>query len=242
MLGWFGRKRNASSEARVPVGAAVGVDPAAAQEPDAWQDTLPLHLTDAPEAADSPLAEAQPTPAACQWAPHDARPAAAPTPTSALADSAEAEQRRVAALDAHGDAAYQYVAEAAVRICQTPIAAITLFGGGELRLEAGVGVSAERATALALACDDIAQPRARMTVLRDVVHDPRFSTPVPALAREGIRSYAAVPLTTAQGVGIGTLWVADRQPRDFTPVQLRTLQLLARQTALLLGARAQTSR
>ena len=175
-----------------------------------WIDTVPfqLHESDAPEGAGTDAMALAP------------------------ADRASAEQRWLAALEARGADAYQYVAEAAARICQTPIAAITLFNGAQWWMEAGVGVSPERAAALAACGHDKIEPGARMTVLNDLAND---------WSHEGIRSYAAVALVNGRDVDMGTLWVADPQARDFSPVQLRTLQLLARQTALLLDARGRSA-
>lgn len=215
MLRWFSKKRTDEQGAR-PVAEAGFATTAASSD---WIDTVPfqLHESDAPEGAGTDAMALAP------------------------ADRASAEQRRLAALEARGADAYQYVAEAAARICQTPIAAITLFNGAQWWMEAGVGVSPERAAALAACGHDKIEPGARMTVLNDLANDWRFKAAPPALSHEGIRSYAAVALVNGRDVDMGTLWVADPQARDFSPVQLRTLQLLARQTALLLDARGRSA-
>ncbi len=44
----------------------------------------------------------------------------------------------------------------------------------------------------------------------------------------GIRAYCGVPLTTSQGICIGTLAVMDRQPRGFTEQELAFLAMAAR--------------
>lgn len=206
MLRWFSKKRTDEQSAR-PVAEAGFATTAASSD---WIDTVPfqLHESDVPEGAGTDAMALAP------------------------ADRASAEQRRLAALEARGADAYQYVAEAAARICQTPIAAITLFNGAQWWMEAGVGVSPERAAALAACGHDKIEPGARMTVLNDLAND---------WSHEGIRSYAAVALVNGRDVDMGTLWVADPQARDFSPVQLRTLQLLARQTALLLDARGRSA-
>ncbi len=211
MLRWFSRKKVATAEAGLAVPAGL----------DDWVDTVPF------ERHDTALGgHVTHMPAAQPWALTEG--------DAAPADPVAAEQRRLAALDARGDDAYRYVAEAAARICQTPIAAITLSDGGRWWLEACVGVSTERAVALASGWRGPALPGASITVMSD--SEGRLKS----VAQQGIRSYAAVALDTAQDVPVGTLWVADALPREFSPVQLRTLQLLARQTALLLDARARS--
>ena len=77
-----------------------------------------------------------------------------------------------------------------------------------------------------------------VTVLDEVGSDARFAGYPVFAALPGLRFYAGAPLITSQGVAVGTVSVADYEPRELSPVQLRTLELLARQTALLLEARA----
>ncbi len=224
MLRWFSKRRMEAQRAK-PTGEATF---AATEALSDWVDTLPL-----PQGSGAP-GEAAP------WMGPDVPPLAAQMAAPTV-DRAAAEQRRLAALDARGEGASPYLAEAAARICQTPIAAITLLdGGGHWSMEAGMGIGPECAALLAPHFAPPAEHGARLTVLNDLANDQQFKPPPPALAREGICAYASAPLVTARGAQLGTLWVADRQPRDFSPVQLRTLQLLARQTALLLDARGRS--
>nr|MBP7957829.1 GAF domain-containing protein [Ottowia sp.] len=53
-----------------------------------------------------------------------------------------------------------------------------------------------------------------------------------------VGGWAGAPLVGSAGRALGVLWVADHRAGQLSPVQLRTLQLLARQAVLLLEAGA----
>jgi signal transduction histidine kinase len=58
----------------------------------------------------------------------------------------------------------------------------------------------------------------------------------------GIRFYAGAPLVTPDGLGIGTLCVIDRVPRDLTPEQERSLRALSRAVMAHIELRRQNAR
>ena len=218
----------------------------------AWADTQPMPLTalSAPRPAPHrpPLTPPPLAPPASGGAP-DSRAAGhlawvATVPMSLLplpddgAPEREAELRRLAALQARGETAYQYVVDTAARICQTPVAAIALLDGDSLWIKASVGLSVERTPAAGSPCREALARSPATTVLDDLAADARFSAHPLVAAPRGFRYYAGTPLVTSQGVAIGTVYVADFGRRELSLMQLRTLQLLARQAALLLEARA----
>ncbi|WAP52512.1 GAF domain-containing protein [Arthrobacter sp. ATA002] len=64
-------------------------------------------------------------------------------------------------------------------------------------------------------------------VVSDARADPR-TLANPLVAGEfGLQFYAGVPLQTRDGFNLGTLCILDREPRDFTDSDLRTLEDLA---------------
>jgi len=147
-----------------------------------------------------------------------------------------AEQRRLAALQARGDDAHAYLVETALRICRMPLGAMALRDGPWLRFKAQAGVAVEALPLPGSPCELAMRCADQVTVIEDLGGDPRFSGC--ALLAQGlaIRTWAGAPLVGASGKVWGVLWVADRRAGPLSPVQLRTLQLLARQTALLLEA------
>ena len=76
-----------------------------------------------------------------------------------------------------------------------------------------------------------------MLIVPDALPDARFSQMPMVVEPPHIRFYAGAPFVTANAVTCGAVSVADVVPRELTPVQRRTLELLARQTVMLLDAR-----
>ena len=170
------------------------------------------------------------------WAP--TVPMSVPAVLDEAANRRESELRRLAALQARGELAYQYVVETAARICQTPIAAIALLDGDTLWFKASVGICAESTAASHSPCLMVIEHSPAVTQIPDLRCEARFAGYPLLAAHPTTYYYAGAPLITSQGVPVGAVSVADDRPRELSPVQLRTLELLARQTALLLEARA----
>ena len=170
------------------------------------------------------------------WAPTVPMPV--PDLRDAQAMQRESELRRLAALQARGQAAYQYVADTAARICQTPIAAITLLDGDMVWVQAAVNLPFDSLPISQSFCPRVLAQGAGVMVVPDAQGDPALAQLLPVRQAPHLRFYAGAPVTSARGVPLGTVAVADTTPRELTPVQLRTLQLLAQQIALLLEARA----
>ncbi|PLR36051.1 sensor domain-containing phosphodiesterase [Chimaeribacter coloradensis] len=76
-------------------------------------------------------------------------------------------------------------------------------------------------------------------VCPDTWLDARFrDLPLARQAEQPLRFYAGAPLTTDQGVAIGSLCVIDYQPRTFSEAQCRTLQEMAAVVMALLQSRS----
>ena len=76
-------------------------------------------------------------------------------------------------------------------------------------------------------------------VCRDTWQDERFChLPLARQPERPLRFYAGAPLTTAEGVAIGSLCVIDYQPRTLTAEQCRTLQEMADVVMALLQSRS----
>jgi GAF domain-containing protein len=169
--------------------------------------------------------------------PTDWAPAELSSSPMALDESAlrrESELRRLSVLLARGDNAYQYVVETAARICQTPMALIALMDGDRQWVKASVGVDTAPMPLNQTICQYVITGGGATLVLPDATQDARTARLPLVAGPPGVRLYAGVPLTTSQGVPLGAVAVVDLVPRQLTPVQIRTLELLARQTMLLL--------
>ena len=186
------------------------------------------------EIATDTVPSALPPPVRVDWAP--TVPMTAPVPDEEGARRAS-ELRRLAALQARGDAAYQVVAETAARICGTPLAGISLLDGATVVFKAAVGVARSEVPADTSPCWLAMASGEPVTVLGQAALDERAGCSPLAEGRP-LRFYAGARLASARDVPVGTVWVADLAERELSPVQLRTLELLARQTTLLMESRA----
>jgi GAF domain-containing protein len=84
------------------------------------------------------------------------------------------------------------------------------------------------------ACSVVVQRRADV-LITDTHHDPRH-TGNPIVAVSGVRSYAGVPLRSAEGHIVGTLCVLHTMPNAFATTDLHKLAALGTRAELLLRA------
>jgi len=122
----------------------------------------------------------------------------------------------------------------ASRICQTPIALVSLVDKDRQWFKARVGLSVPETLRDGSFCAHaILQPN--LFIVGDATEDARF-TNHPLVANEPrIRFYAGMPLFTSDGHrALGTLCVMDRVPRELNETQKELLEALARQAQALL--------
>lgn len=87
-----------------------------------------------------------------------------------------------------------------------------------------IGNELERGTSLC----SLAILKDQVTIFEDTLLEPfLLSNPIVA-GESGIRFYAAVPITTAEGFNIGVVCVLDRVSRTFTPGDKEKLEQVAR--------------
>jgi diguanylate cyclase (GGDEF)-like protein len=73
-----------------------------------------------------------------------------------------------------------------------------------------------------------ALPGTEPMVVRDATQDERFKDNPHVTADGGVRFYASMPITTADGFNIGTICAIDSKPRDFSSHELAIFKELAR--------------
>lgn len=131
-------------------------------------------------------------------------------------------------LDTQREPAYDDLAALASRICNTPIALISLIDRHRQWFKSTVGLNiceTERETAFcahAILTSDV-------LIIPDTQHDQRFVNNPLVLRSPFIRFYAGAPLMTADGFALGTLCVIDTVPRQLNDDQIHALQVLSRQ-------------
>lgn len=79
-----------------------------------------------------------------------------------------------------------------------------------------------------------------MLVVPDASVDPRFAGSMPKYADLPVRFYAGVPLRSADGLPVGTLFVMDTEPREPTERQLEVLRTSGEHIELYLDLRLLT--
>jgi diguanylate cyclase (GGDEF)-like protein/PAS domain S-box-containing protein len=132
---------------------------------------------------------------------------------------------------------FDEIVELAATICGKPMGAMTLLTDTENYTKATVGLPAARLPLEESVC--------RYTVLQDDVMmvedthaDHRFDEHGAMIhCPGGIRFYAGMPLTTADGTHVGALCVMDTTPSTLSPQQLRALEVLGRQISSRLQLR-----
>jgi PAS domain S-box-containing protein len=144
--------------------------------------------------------------------------------------------RRYDILDTPREAALDEIAQLAAEICGTPIAVVNLISADRQFFKAEVGLGV-RETPLETSFCAKAILEDDFLLVPDATLDPRFDCNPLVTGEPRLRFYAGALLKTPDGLPIGTLCVLDTQPKALTPLQQRTLQVLARQVMSQLDLR-----
>lgn len=134
--------------------------------------------------------------------------------------------RRYEILDSPPDGAFDRLTALAARLCSTPMSLVSLVDTDRIWFKSRFGIEApEVGRDPGLCASAILQDGP--WIVEDARHDPR-TLANPLVAGEfGLQFYLGVPLITADGHGIGTLCVLDREPRAATEQHVRDLSDLA---------------
>lgn len=137
------------------------------------------------------------------------------------------ETERLAAVRAHEildtapEAEFDALARLAAQVAGVPLAWVAFIGEDRLCCKSNVGLGdSEWHQGLSLLAEEA-------LACEDLKRDPRFEHHPWVAGEPGLRFYAAAPIRDAQGHALGTIAVADIQPRTFTNTQQSALQDLA---------------
>ena len=164
------------------------------------------------------------------------------TTPMAAAEQHPDQARRLAALDRYGvldtprEDDFDDIARLAAQVCDAPIALISFVAEEEQWFKAHIGTDLDGTAIGDSVCAHAILGRDVLQI-PDAAADPRTADSRLVTDGMGMRFYAGVPLTTDEGLPLGTLCVIDRRRRTLDEAQLRALRALARQVMTQLELR-----
>lgn len=130
-------------------------------------------------------------------------------------------------LDTVPEEVFDDLTELAARICEAPIALITLVDEDRQWFKSKVGVTINETSRDISFCGHAIE-QSDLFIVPDATLDKRFAKNPLVTSDPKIRFYAGAPLITPDGHALGTLCVIDEVPRQLRPDQKQALRVLAR--------------
>jgi GAF domain-containing protein len=130
-------------------------------------------------------------------------------------------------LDTVPEELFDDLTELAARICEAPIALISLVDEKRQWFKSKVGLTVNETSRDVSFCSHAIQ-QTGLFIVPDAAKDPRFANNPLVTSDPKIRFYAGAPLITPDGYSLGTLCIIDKVPRDLRPDQQQALTILAR--------------
>jgi GAF domain-containing protein len=130
-------------------------------------------------------------------------------------------------LDTIPEEVFDDLTELAARICEAPIAMITLVDEKRQWFKSKVGVTVSETSREVSFCSHAIE-QTDLFIVPDATLDARFAQNPLVVSDPKIRFYAGAPLISPDGYALGTLCVIDKVPRELRSDQKQALRVLAR--------------
>ena len=141
-------------------------------------------------------------------------------------DERQAALRRYHILDTAPEKNFDQITSLVAKVCKVPTALISLIDKERQWFKSCFGFDA-RETGIGVSFCVHAVHDGEMLVVEDATKDPRFKDNPIVTGPPNLRFYAGAPLTTPEGIHIGSLCIIDYRPRVFDAAQREILEKLA---------------
>src|SRR5882757_8126149 len=150
---------------------------------------------------------------------------------TAIATKTEAKRLKILwqydVLDTVPEEVFDDLTELAARICEAPIALISLVDENRQWFKSKIGITVNETSRDVSFCAHAIKQQ-ELFIIPDATKDSRFSNNPLVISDPKIRFYAGAPLITPDGHALGTLCVIDKVPRELRLEQQQALRVLAR--------------
>ena len=131
-------------------------------------------------------------------------------------------------LDGFPDKYFNKVAAIIARTFHAPIALISLVGGEHVEFKGNFGMEGTNTADRGVSLCSLAVLDNDPTIFEDATKEPcLLSNPLVA-GEFGLKFYAGVPLSTPEGVNIGTVCIVDKKPRTMAAHEIELLSRFSR--------------
>jgi len=131
-------------------------------------------------------------------------------------------------MDSGPEEQFDDIAKLASNLCDAPISLLAFVDETRQYFKAKVGMEEEQTDRKVAFCSHTILSD-EMLIVEDATQDERFHDNPLVKGNPNAKFYAGMPLTTSNGMNIGTLCLLDTKPRKLTEEQKTALRLLARQ-------------